>query len=193
MRLFVGIDIPDEIRGRISTYMNGLEQVATSTKWVRAESLHVTVKFIGESAQLDEIKRELAGVSGPPLSISFRGTGFFTPRSPRVFWVGVQAGPELQALARSVEDALFTLGFAKEDREYSPHLTLAREGSGRPAGAREDRAKPKMYLLKAKVESDPALGNVDFGTMQTTEFFLYQSETRPEGARYTKLARFPLV
>jgi RNA 2',3'-cyclic 3'-phosphodiesterase len=193
MRLFVGIDIPDEIRSRISDYMIKLDHLAPGTKWVRPESLHVTLKFIGNSMKAEEIKATLAAVREKQFSIGFRGTDFFTPRSPRVFWVGVQATHELQQLAKQVEDALIPLGIAKEERDYSPHLTIAREGSGRPAGSRSDRSKPKMYTLKTTVESDPALSQVDFGTMQATEFFLYQSETRPEGAKYTKLARFPLA
>ncbi|MEO6119922.1 MAG: RNA 2',3'-cyclic phosphodiesterase [Terriglobales bacterium] len=198
MRLFVGIDISDEIRERISDYMKSLEAAAPGTKWVRAESLHVTLKFIGESKQVEEIKQALNGVRGEALAISFCGTGFFTPRSPRVFWVGVEAGAGLQQLAASVEAALLPLGIEKETRDYSPHLTLAREGSGRPSGAPEDRNqadsnKTRMYALRRKVEADPKLRDVDFGTMQATEFFLYQSETRPEGAKYTKLERFALA
>lgn len=192
MRLFVGIDLPDEIRGSISAYMKKLDAAVPGTKWVKPESLHVTLKFIGNSEKPDEIKRALARVTGPRFEMRFRGTGFFTPRSPRVFWVGIEAPRELAALACEVESALVPLGIEKEAREYSPHLTLAREGSGRPSGAREDRSRPKMYELKAKVETDAALHEADFGTMQATEFILYQSETRPEGARYIKLARFPL-
>lgn len=192
MRLFVGIDIPDKIRARLSDYMKRLEAAAPGTKWIRPESLHVTLKFIGNSDKLEEIKHALEQVSGARFEIGFRGTGFFTPRSPRVFWVGVEAGPELRALAALIETALLPLGIAKEARAYSPHLTLAREGSGRPAGARADRTKPKMYELKAQVDADEALREADFGTMQATEFFLYRSETLPEGAKYTKLARFPL-
>jgi RNA 2',3'-cyclic 3'-phosphodiesterase len=193
MRLFVGIDIPDPIRSAMATYMNRLEQACPGTKWVRSESLHLTLKFIGESAKVDEIKQALAAVRGAPFDIKFRGTGFFTPRSPRVFWVGVEAGPELQTLAREVESALVPLGIEKEARDYSPHLTLAREGSGRPSGAPADRHQPKMYTLKQRVEADPALAKIDFGTMQATEFILYRSETRPEGAQYTKVARFLLT
>lgn len=193
MRLFVGIDIPDEIRARIAAYMLKLERLAPGTKWVRPESLHVTLKFIGNSDQVELIRAALAGVPAKQFSISFRGTGFFTPRSPRVFWAGVQAPSELQALAKRVENALVPLGIAKEERDYSPHLTLAREGSGSASGSRSDRNQPKMYTLKTKVEPDPAWSQVDFGTMLATEFFLYQSETKPEGAKYTKLARFALA
>jgi RNA 2',3'-cyclic 3'-phosphodiesterase len=193
MRLFVGIDITEQIRGRMAAYMASLEGIAPGTKWVRAESLHLTLKFIGESAKVEEIKAALAEVRGATFAVGFCGTGFFTPRSPRVFWVGVKAGPELQSLATSVEEALVPLGIEKEAREYSPHLTLAREGSGRPMGAPSDRHKLKMYTLKQAVEADTKLRDADFGTMQATEFFLYQSETRPEGAKYTQLARFPLA
>jgi len=192
MRLFVGIDITDEIRGRFSDYMRRLEGLAPGTKWVKPESLHVTLKFIGYTEKLDDIKTALAVVKGSSFSLRFQGTGFFTQRSPRVFWVGIEAGAELAALARYIEQVLVPVGIAPEERKYSPHLTLAREGSGRPQGAREDRNKPKMYALKQRLEQEPRLAQMDFGTMQATEFILYQSETRPEGARYTKLARFPL-
>jgi RNA 2',3'-cyclic 3'-phosphodiesterase len=192
MRLFIGIDIPDDVRGRISAYMQKLEKSVPGTKWVRPESLHVTLKFIGNSDKVEEITRALTTVSGSRFEIAFRGAGFFTPRSPRVFWIGVDGGSELTALANAAEQALVPLGIEKEAREYSPHLTLAREGSGRPSGARDDRSKPKMYDLKSMVEAEAALREVDFGTMLATEFVLYKSETLPEGAKYTSLARFPL-
>lgn len=192
MRLFVGIPVSEEIRGNISDYMGELEGWAPGTKWVRPESLHVTLKFIGNTEKLEEIRTALATVKASAFSLRFHGTGFFTPRSPRVFWVGIEAGPELATLAKGVEEALVPLGIEREARPYAPHLTLARTGSGRPQGARGDRSKPKMYALKQRLEQAPALAQMDFGTMQATEFVLYQSETRPEGARYTKLARFPL-
>jgi RNA 2',3'-cyclic 3'-phosphodiesterase len=192
MRLFVGIDIPDEIRARFSAYMQKLEKSVPGTKWVRPESLHVTLKFIGNSNKVEEIKRALAALGGSRFEIAFRGAGFFTPRSPRVFWIGVDGGSELSALANAAEQALIPLGIEKETREYSPHLTLAREGSGRPSGARDDRNKPKMHELKSVVEAHAALREVNFGTMLAKEFVLYKSETQPEGAAYTKLVRFPL-
>jgi RNA 2',3'-cyclic 3'-phosphodiesterase len=193
MRLFVGIDIPEEVRDRISRYMQKLGQHAPGTKWVRPESLHVTLKFIGNSDKLEAITRALQPLGGSRFEIRFYGVGFFTPRSPRVFWAGVDGGPELKSLAHAVEVALVPLGIEKDAREYSPHLTLAREGSGRPSGARSDREKPKMYALKTKVEADASLADMEFGTMLATEYILYRSETKPEGAVYTKLARFPLT
>src|SRR6266700_1590824 len=101
MRLFVALDIDDPIRERLSAYVAKLKKLVPTVKWVRPESLHVTLKFIGEfpEARLDELKRALGTVGGNPFQLSFRNAGFFTPRSPRVFWAGIEAGHELKALA----------------------------------------------------------------------------------------------
>jgi len=192
MRLFVGLDLPEEIRAEIVDFMEEMKRVAPSAKWVRPESLHITLKFIGESKRPDEVKAALAQVSAPRFDVSFSGTGFFTPRSPRVFWVGIQANAELPRLAGAIDAALKPLGVHEEDHEYRPHLTLARIGSGRPAGAKGDRNKPKMYQLKQAVDRDPKLLDRHFGTMIATEFFLYESKLMRGGAQYTKIARYPL-
>jgi RNA 2',3'-cyclic 3'-phosphodiesterase len=191
MRLFVALDIDDGIRQRLAEYMVGVKRLVPDVKWVPAESLHVTLKFIGEfpEQKLNELKQQLVMIGGHPFNLSFRSAGFFQPRSPRVFWVGIEAGHELAALAHAVDQATAKLGVPKEERAFTPHLTLARTGSGRPQGAREDRNKPKMYELKARVEAMPA---PEFGTMTAREFFLYQSKTLPQGAQYTKLERFAL-
>ena len=191
MRLFVALDIDAGILQRLARYMDDLRRAVPSVKWVAVESLHVTLKFIGEfpDAEVGEIKHVLSHVSGPSFELSFGQTGFFTPRSPRVFWVGIEAGHEVKALAFAVEQALEPLGVAREERAFTPHLTLAREGSGRPQGSRQDRNKPKMYELKARVETVPP---PEFGTMLAREYFLYQSKLSPRGAQYTKLERFAL-
>ncbi|HTK96283.1 MAG TPA: RNA 2',3'-cyclic phosphodiesterase [Terriglobales bacterium] len=191
MRLFVALDIDPPIRQRISDYVAGLKKLFPNVKWVAPESLHLTLKFIGEfpDAELDEVKHVLAHVGGENFEVSFRGAGFFEPRSPRVFWVGIEAGYELKALAMAVDGALAPLGIARETRAFTPHLTLARSGSGRPQGSPADRNKPKMHELRAKVETMPP---PDFGTMTAREYFLYQSKTSPKGAQYTKLERFAL-
>lgn len=191
MRLFVALDIDPPIRKRISDYVASLRTLVPNVKWVAPESLHVTLKFIGEfpEARIGELNRAFSTISGQHFNLSFRNAGFFTPRSPRIFWAGIEAGYELKALAAAVDQAVIPLGVAKEDRDFTPHLTLARTGSGRPQGAASDRNKPRMVELKAHVEAMPP---PDFGTMTAREFFLYQSKTAPEGAVYTKLERFPL-
>src|SRR4051794_28862861 len=191
MRLFVGLDIDEPIRERIRSYIESLRPLVPEIRFVAPESLHATLKFIGEfpEQRLDELKSALADVGGSAFQLSFRGNGFFTPRSPRVFWVGIDAGHELRALASAVDAATAKVGVAHEEREFSPHLTLARTGSGRPQGAKRDRVKPVMYELRARLEAAP---QPDFGTMTAREFFLYESKTLASGAQYRKLARFAL-
>src|SRR4051794_20046375 len=101
MRVFVGLAIPDDIRSRILAYMEDLKRIAPNAKWVRPESLHVTLKFIGETKRVEDIKNALAGVRVSQFDVTFGGAGFFTPRSPRVFWVGIQASDALPTLAAS--------------------------------------------------------------------------------------------
>ena len=82
MRLFVGIAITEEIRKSIADYVLRLEKTLPEApaKWVKPESLHVTLKFIGESQKLEEIQEQLGAVRSAPISMRFRNVGFFTPR-----------------------------------------------------------------------------------------------------------------
>jgi 2'-5' RNA ligase len=191
MRLFVAIDITEEIRQYIAAYISGLQREFPSlaAKWVRPGSLHVTLKFIGENSQPEQIKKVLSDIHTEPFEISVRSVGFFTPRSPRVFWAGVEAPESLRVLANTIDSALAIIGIPREQHEFTPHLTLARIGSGKPQGDRRDHNKGNMITLRARVESLP---QPDFGTMIAKEFYLYQSETLPSGPRYTKLAQFHL-
>src|SRR5262249_30509318 len=124
--------------------------------------------------------------------ISFRGYGFFpTPKSARVFWIGINAPTQLTDLAGKVEQSLEPLGIAKETHAFSPHLTLARRGggSGSPRRNQYDRANRDFQRLQEKLR---ALPTPEFGTMTAREFFLYQSQLGAGGSRYTKIANFML-
>jgi RNA 2',3'-cyclic 3'-phosphodiesterase len=193
MRVFVALDIDDAIRARLEVFLDGVRGFAPEARWVRPESMHVTLKFIGEkpSEAVEEIKQALGTVRAGAIEISFRGYGFFpTLKAPRVFWVGIGAGPELSALAKSVDEATAALGVPREEHEFSPHLTLARRGgSGAPRWRKGDRENPTFQRLQEKLAAMPGL---EFGTMTAREFFLYQSQLMRGGARYTKIARFGL-
>ena len=194
MRLFVALDIDDAIRERLTRFVEGVRNFAPDARWVKPESLHVTLKFIGEQldASVERVKQALADVSGSTSDIQFRGYGFFpTPKSARVFWIGMETGPQLAALAAAIDARMPSLGIAKEDRTFSPHLTLARSagGSGSPRWRKGDKPNRAFQHLQEKLAALPA---PEFGTMTPHEFFLYQSELSPKGSKYTKLARFPL-
>ena len=192
MRLFLALDIDPEIRRRIGQFMDGMRDFAPDARWVPAESLHITLKFIGEwpTERLEELKRALTAVRGQPAEIAFSGTGFFpTPRSARVFWIGIQAGPQLASLATAADAATSALGIESEKRAFAPHLTLARTGSGRPQRQSSDRVNASFKRLQEKLAAMPP---PSFGTMSPREFFLYESKLSPKGAQYTKLQSFPL-
>jgi RNA 2',3'-cyclic 3'-phosphodiesterase len=157
---------------------------------MRPEALHLTLKFIGEfnDARLRHLKQALAAVKSEPFEISLARTGLFpTPKAARVFWVGVQADARLQKLAAAIDDATAKLGSEREARAYTPHLTLARAGSGRPSREREDKPDNRFQKLLERLEKMP---QPEFGTMTAREFFLYQSKLSPKGSEYTKLERF---
>jgi RNA 2',3'-cyclic 3'-phosphodiesterase len=194
MRIFIALDIDNAIRQRIQRFIEGVSGFAPDARWVRPESLHVTLKFIGEKPDdaVEEIKRVLSGIRASSFEISFRGYGFFpTAKAARVFWVGIEAGPQLLSLATAVDEANSALGIPREDHPFAPHLTLARGGgrSGSPRWRKGDTPNKNFQLLQEKLA---ALPTPDFGTMAAREIFLYQSQLSPGGSRYTKIACFAL-
>jgi len=194
MRLFIALDIDDGIREQIARFMEGVGNFATDARWVKAESLHVTLKFIGEQpdSAVERIEDALKTVSGGATEIAFGGYGFFpTAKSARVFWIGMKAGPELAVLASVIDDKMSALGIPKESRAFSPHLTLARggSGSGSPRWRKGDGPNCVFQRLQEKLA---ALPMPEFGTMTPREFFLYQSQLSSKGSKYTKLERFAL-
>jgi 2'-5' RNA ligase len=201
MRLFVAIDIDTVIRERIANFLEGVREFAPGARWVGTDTFHITLRFIGEKSPQDTeaIKRALAGIKAAPTTVSFRGSGFFpNPRSARVFWVGIEADPNLPPLANAVDDALSGLRIPREEHAFTPHLTLARGGdsrhprggSGRPQQRPGDRPSNAFARLQEKLAAIPP---PEFGSMTATEFFLYESKLSPKGAHYTKLERFALM
>jgi 2'-5' RNA ligase len=194
MRLFIALDIGDTIRDRIARFMEGVNAFTPDARWAKPESLHVTLKFIGEQPEpaVEQIKRALPIISAGAFDIHFQGYGFFpTAKSARVFWIGMEGGPLLPALAATIDEKMASLGIPKEERAFSPHLTLAR-GVGRSASPRRHKADAPNRIFQRLQEKLVALPSPEFGTMTAREFFLYQSELSPKGSKYTKLARFDL-
>lgn len=180
MRLFVALEISEEIRESIGALTGELKTLDDSWKWTRAENLHITLKFLGEVPQekLDAILTALGGVPfAQPLSLRFAGLGFFpNQRRRRVLWVGIDGPPELPELAVNIETTLTGVGIPKEDRGFTPHLTLARSKDGHLA--------PKLR------DALSARSHHDFGTLAAAEFHLIRSTLKSTGAEYTTLASF---
>jgi RNA 2',3'-cyclic 3'-phosphodiesterase len=194
MRVFVALDLNTAIRERIHKFVEQIRTTAPDARWISGESLHVTLKFIGEQPDdvIAQIETSLRSIQAEPFQVSFTGTGFFpTPRAARVFWIGIQAGDALTRLAKAVDESLSRIDIPKEDRAFSPHLTLARTrgGSGAPRRRQDDKSNRQFAKLEEFLGTHPA---PDFGTMTAHEFFLYRSQVSSKGSQYTKIAQFEL-
>ena len=194
MRLFVALEIPAETRAALAGLIASLRPKCPSAKWVRAEAMHVTLKFIGHTAEenLPKICAALAGVRSPsPVQLQFRGLGFFpNDRRPRVFWSGVEVSTNAAEIAAEIDASLthLAIGIEPETRPFTPHLTLARlnPDERRSSGA---TAQGVAALVNAIRDSAQA----DFGRLQTSEFHLFESKLKPTGAEYTRLQTFPFA
>jgi 2'-5' RNA ligase len=189
MRLFVALDIDEVIQQRLDDYVRILQPRLPEVRFVRSNNYHVTLKFLGAVQNADAVRERLQSVRAAVFQVSFGGVGFFPDvHTPRVFWAGVSASA-LPQLARNIDQSLEALGFPQE-REFHPHLTLARNGSGRPRLQRGERPPGAFAQLPGIVASSPA---PEFGTMTARQFFLYESRSSPVGPSYSKLDSFDLV
>jgi 2'-5' RNA ligase len=180
MRAFIAIDVPSEIRERLASLQNDLRTTGGTARWVATDSIHLTLKFIGEirEQRIEVIDAALAGLAWRNFSITVRGVGFFPgARSPRVLFAGLKA-PTMEALAEQIDTRLERAGFEREKRKFRPHITLARTKNGR--------------LEKELVAAAAKLADLDFGSYTVDRFFLYQSTLKPGGSVYTKVREYRL-
>jgi 2'-5' RNA ligase len=183
VRLFVALEIPSAVRENLAALLKSLRTVSPQTRWMRPENLHITLKFMGEvpETKLAAIRNALADArSEQPVTLDFRGLGFFPNENhPRVFWAGIEASPNLKTLAADIERAMEKLGIPREQRPFSPHLTLARfEPSGLPE------------RLRSAIQENRAH---EFGSFRANQYQLIESKLKPSGAEYTTLESFTFV
>ena len=180
MRLFIAIKIPENVRAAFASLLKDFRAIAPQLKWVRAENLHVTLKFLGETepAKLGALQNTLSTVQSPdPVNLEFRGLGFFpNQKRPRVFWAGMEASPNLKTLAADIDQAAHRLGFPLEQHPFTPHLTLARF----------PLPGISLKLLQAMNEKNAQ----PFGALRAQEFHLIESKLKPTGAEYTTVQTF---
>lgn len=184
MRLFVALELPDALRGRLEEATAPLRATDLPVRWVDAAQLHLTLKFIGQveeqrAGRISEALEEtVAGHGGPVLRLG--GVGAFPSlRSPRVIWMGVEASPPLAALQKAVEDALATLGVEREKRDFHAHVTLGR------TRRRLERSEGEALRL--------AVQHVSFHAEHRPDrVVLMRSRLGRGGARYDVVSAHPL-
>jgi 2'-5' RNA ligase len=179
----VAIELPDEVMRQLSSVCAKLDRAFRDITWVRPEGIHLTLKFLGEvdeervSVMTDALDAARQGVM--PFTVKVGRIGAFPDMSrPKVLWAGVDGKGGLMELQRNIEEALFKLGFEKETRPFSPHLTLCRIKS-----LKEGR---RLAALAGEFKGAP---DAEF---QVSSYALIKSVLSPKGAVYSIVKRFIL-
>ncbi|WP_028578887.1 RNA 2',3'-cyclic phosphodiesterase [Desulfogranum japonicum] len=175
-RLFVALDLPENIQERIRPLCCGLP----NARWIPPEQLHLTLSFIGEvdGATFHDIREALHGISAPTLQLQLDGIGFFPPRGkPRVVWIGLARNQVLYDVQKKIHTRLLQLGLDMETRKYSPHITIARLNNT-PA------AKVGRYMEE--------YGLFCTQEFEVSQFVLYSSVLGRKGATHLVEQAYPL-
>jgi 2'-5' RNA ligase len=183
IRAFIAIELTAEIQKRLEEITTAFKKKldGVPVRWVPAVNIHLTLKFLGDVSVAnikiltDILITESAGHK--PFDVSIGGAGAFpNNRHPRVIWVGVEAPAELATIQGSVESAMARLGYPREDRPFSPHLTIGRVS--RNADSNDTR-------LISKALENSKVGFL--GAAYVQEICLFRSDLQPAGAVYTRI------
>ncbi len=179
IRLFVAMELPEFVKESLSRLQKEIRQSGFPAKWSAAENIHLTLTFLGDTpaSRLDDIERQLANAAAgfPPISVWAAGLSVFPGvKRPRVLWTGVRGETDrLSRLQNRVEDHLSAIGFDKEDRAFTPHLTLARfKGSVDPE---------KIISVITRY------GDFLSASFAAGDLCLFESRLTPRGPVYTRL------
>jgi len=183
MRLFIALELNDDVVERISSIQDKLRSGDFDIKLVERENLHLTLKFLGEvdESEIGRIERLISESLEDfhAFTLSFHGIGYFgSGGRVNVIWAGVKEGSrDFVGLAKALEERLSYI--RKEEREPSPHLTIARVKSGR-----------NVHRLSREVDS---LRDVKVGEVRVKEIRLKKSVLAPQGPVYSDVKAFPLL
>lgn len=182
IRLFIAIDLSEDVKDvLLETAVRMADSLPKrAIRWVRREQLHLTLRFLGDTAvsQLPKLRQATTQIASryQPLQLRLSGVGAFPNRKrPRVIWAGLvgELAP-LQKLQSELEDQVVGMGWKREKRPFNPHITLGRV---------------KNAPLARGLNWQVGLAGLGFGV---TAVQLVQSELRPSGAMYTVLKEAPL-
>ncbi len=183
IRTFICFELPKDVQREIGELQSRLKGLGRGVRWVRPQGIHLTLKFLGdvEEELIDAIGEGVAKASQgtSPIAITLKGSGAFPNfKRPRVFWVGVdEPSGQLIRLQAAIEDELAGLGFDKEQRSFSPHLTIGRVRS-------HDGLNAVINALQ-EIKLEPM-------TFTANRVVVMQSQLRPGGSVYTPLKTIKL-
>jgi len=184
VRTFIAIKLTPEIVSNISKIQEELKKAGAQVKWVKPENIHLTLKFLGHVTpeELEKVKITTRATLKPfasfEISVAILGA-FPKINYPRVIWMGVDKGKEeLKRIASNLEEKLAIIGFVKEKRPFSPHLTLGR--------VKSSKGKERLIEALSLVEAS------NLGNMRVTQISIMKSELKPQGPIYTSLEEIDL-
>ncbi len=180
-RGFIAIDI--DVLPKLVELENEIKKTGANVKLVEPKNVHITLKFLGdtEEAQIDEIEEIMkkSVEETNPFIIKFRNVGVFPNKGyMKVIWIGVENGEQIGIIADKIDNQVSKLGFKREKRKFSSHLTIARVKSA--------RNKEKILQIIEKYR------NFEFADMNVESIKLKKSELTPEGPIYTALREVKL-
>lgn len=184
MRTFIAVELPEDIKRKIEEVQNPLKKTDTYVSWVKPKNVHLTLKFLGEVEEnrIEDVfygtEKALKGAKSFTLSLKDMG-GFPNLQRPKVIWVGVDKGEkELAVMQKDIEEELLRVGYPKEGRAFSPHLTIGRVKSARNI--------EKLVALIEKTTFQTQEVKID-------EAVVMKSQLHPQGAIYTPLRKIKLL
>ncbi|MEE8471582.1 MAG: RNA 2',3'-cyclic phosphodiesterase [Dehalococcoidia bacterium] len=202
VRCFIAIELPPEAKRALARLQDSLKQgVGPGVRWADPEGVHLTLKFLGQvdARRLPEIAEAMARSARgfTPFSLELAGTGVFpNPSRPRVAWVGFRGDTErLVRLQKEIESSLVPLGFPREARGFTPHLTLARLRQGTPPREQERFGRQVVAAIfggEGGGEGGGGGGGDGPVPMDVQQVSLIKSQLTPKGSIYTRLAHVPL-
>lgn len=183
IRTFIAIELPDDIQERIAAVIADAASAGGRVKWVEANNLHLTLKFLGgvEEAMLTSVQNALTDIAqrSQQFTMLLRGVGGFPNfKRPRVLWVGVDAPQTLLDLQSRIESALEQIGFEREQRAFHPHITIGRV-----------KASQGIATLVQRLSKHE---NETFGEVHVQQITLMRSDLTPQGPIYTPLSHHQL-
>jgi RNA 2',3'-cyclic 3'-phosphodiesterase len=183
IRAFIAVDLPDKILAPIGQIIQSLQQDLPKNiiRWVPLHNIHLTLMFLGdvEASKLEPLKPILSDELSAHASfdIHVRGLGVFpSVKKPRVLWIGVVYPPEFAAIYHDIQQRVSELGYPRDERPLSPHLTIGRV-------QRTAKIDEINRIDQAVLAND--IGSVGTATIDCVH--LYRSDLKPNGAIYTQL------
>lgn len=175
-RGFIAVDI--DVFPKLLEFEKEIKETGANVKLVEPENVHITLKFLGDTneSQIDEIDKIMKdAVKGiDPFNIQLKGAGVFPNQNYiKIIWMGIKQGEPIGLIVREIDEQLSKIGFKKEKRGFSPHLTIARVKS----------AKGKNEILHV-IEK---YGDVQFVDIRVDSIKLKKSDLTPKGPIYTTL------